>query len=190
MRITGGRERGRILVSPDGLAIRPTSDRVREAVFNLLGQNLTGMTVLDLFAGSGSLALEALSRGAQKAVLIDHSRQSVNTIKQNLARCGFQHNSVVLQVDLRKGLPRRRDLLNNKFDLIFLDPPYKTSLPPFLIEDLLSMQILARGARIIAESSKKRHPGAALGNPQLLLTTTRLYGDTRISIFHCEEGYD
>jgi 16S rRNA (guanine966-N2)-methyltransferase len=188
MRITGGREKGRILDSPAGLAIRPTSDRVREAVFNILGQNLAGISVLDLFAGSGSLALEALSRGAQKAVLVDNSRRSVSTIKKNLAKCGFQHKAVVLRFDLRKGLPgRRRELLNNQFDLVFLDPPYKTRLLPSLIEALLSRQILAKGARIVAESSRTQHPETAVENPQLQLTTSRLYGDTRISIFHREE---
>jgi 16S rRNA (guanine966-N2)-methyltransferase len=85
MRITGGEVRGRRLESPKGMAIRPTSDRVREAIFNIIGQDLSGLNVLDLFAGTGSLGIEALSRGALHALFVDNSQKSINLIKKNLA---------------------------------------------------------------------------------------------------------
>ena len=101
MRITGGQVRGRILASPQGLKIRPTTDRVREAIFNIIGQDLSGLKVLDLFAGTGCLGLEALSRGALSALFIDNSQQAIKLIKKNLALCGYQTSGTVLRRDLR-----------------------------------------------------------------------------------------
>ncbi|MBW2217733.1 MAG: RsmD family RNA methyltransferase, partial [Deltaproteobacteria bacterium] len=102
MRITGGQVKGRIIASPKGMNIRPTSDRVREAIFNLIGQDLSGLKVLDLFAGTGSLGLESLSRGTQHAVFIDNSQQALKLIRKNLVTCGFENSGTVLRRDLKK----------------------------------------------------------------------------------------
>ena len=107
MRITGGQAKGRLLASLKGWNIRPTSDRVREAVFSLIGQDVTDFKVLDLFAGTGCLGIEALSRGASRALFIDNSIQSIKLIKKNLARCGYESLGFVWKKDLSKGLPRK-----------------------------------------------------------------------------------
>ena len=113
MRITGGEARGRHLESPKGMAIRPTSDRVREAVFNIIGQDLSGIRVLDLFAGTGSLGIEALSRGASHAFFVDNSQKSIYLIKKNLVLCGYQDSASVVKINLRHGIPRNCRLLKD-----------------------------------------------------------------------------
>ena len=102
MRITGGHLKGRLLASPKGMNIRPTSDQVREAIFSIIGQFLPEVKVLDLFAGTGSLGLETLSRGASYVVFIDNSPQSLKLIRKNVTLCGHQGTSVILNQDLRK----------------------------------------------------------------------------------------
>jgi 16S rRNA (guanine966-N2)-methyltransferase len=184
MRITGGQVKGRRLASPKGLNIRPSSDQVREAIFNIIGQDLSGLRVLDLFAGTGSLGLEALSRGAHRAVFIDYSQKSINLIKQNLGLCGYQGSGVVLRRELRKARRRGPFPLKEKFDLVFLDPPYGKNLIPFLLEELSANEILSPRSRVVAESSKNERLPRLLGN--LEMGDTRIYGDTRISIYACE----
>ena len=114
MRVTGGQARGRRIETVKGFEIRPTSDRVREAVFNLLGQDLSGLGVLDLFSGTGSLAIESLSRGASHAVLVDKSQQSVNLIRKNLRQAGFENQGIVLKEDLTSGLSQSRSIVNGQ----------------------------------------------------------------------------
>jgi 16S rRNA (guanine966-N2)-methyltransferase len=184
MRITGGQVKGRRLASLKGLNIRPSSDQVREAIFNIIGQDLSGLKVLDLFAGTGSLGLEALSRGAQRVVFIDNSKQSINLIKNNLDLCGFQRYGEILRRDLRKAPQQSQFLRGEIFDLVFLDPPYGKDLVPFLLKELPANEILSPLARVVAESSKSDRLPRSLG--KLEMGDTRLYGDTRISIYACE----
>jgi len=184
MRITGGQVKGKILASPKGHNIRPTSDQVREAIFNIIGQDLSKQRVLDLFAGTGSLGLEALSRGAAFALFIDSSQQSINLIRKNLAICGYQRSGVILRRNLRKAIPQNHSQLKGKFDLIFLDPPYRKDFIPLLIEDLRGKDLISSGSRVIAESLKTEALPVYFGN--LELTDTRVYGDTKISIYEYE----
>jgi 16S rRNA (guanine966-N2)-methyltransferase len=185
MRITGGQGKGRLLASLRGWNIRPTSDRVREAVFNLIGQNVSGFTVLDLFAGTGCLGIEALSRGAARALFIDNSIQSIKLIKKNLALCGYESLGFVLKGDLSKGLPRKHPLLKEKFDLIFLDPPYEKSMIPPLLGELTDRDILASPSIAVAESFKTETLPEVLGRLQMV--SFRTYGETKISIYHIGE---
>ena len=101
MRITGGRSKSRRLSAVKGLNIRPSSDKIRETIFNLIGQDTGGLEVLDLFAGTGSLGIEALSRGASRAVFIDKSKSSIKIIQRNLQLCGFEKSGFILKRDLR-----------------------------------------------------------------------------------------
>lgn len=181
MRITGGQVRGRRLASSKGLRIRPSSDKVREAIFNLIGQNLTDLKVLDLFAGTGSLGIEALSRGASKVVFIDHSIQSLRLIKKNLALCGYESAGRVLKKDLTRGLRWKYPLLK-KFDLVFLDPPYEKGLITPILKELSEKEILASSSIVIAESSKADDLPTNI--KRLKLVDTRLYGETKIAIYH------
>ncbi len=176
--------KGRLLVSPRGLNIRPTTDRIREAIFSIIGQNLSGVKVLDLFAGTGSLGLEALSRDALHSVFIDNSQQSVNLIKKNLALFGYQDRAAILRRDLKKGIPRNHPLLTESFDLVFLDPPYGKNFVTVLLEMLSTTDLVSSRSRVVAESSKDDNPPVSFGN--LKKVDTRLYGGTNINIYACD----
>ena len=182
MRITGGQAKGRLLASLRGWNIRPTSDRVREAIFNLIGQDVTGFKVLDLFAGTGCLGIEALSRGALWALFIDNSLQSIKLVKKNLALCGFESLGSILKRDLARGLPWKHPLMKKKFDVVFIDPPYEKKIIPPLLKELSERDMLASPAIAVAESSKADTLPGALGKLQQV--NSRIYGETKISIYH------
>ncbi|MCP4681268.1 MAG: 16S rRNA (guanine(966)-N(2))-methyltransferase RsmD [Desulfobacterales bacterium] len=184
MRITGGQLRGRVLASLKGPDIRPTTDQVKEAIFSILGQDLSGLRGLDLFAGAGSLGLEALSRGASRVIFIDNSLKAVKLINRHLDLFGLQGSGTVLRRDLRKDIPWGHPLLKKNFDLVFLDPPYGKDLIPVLLKDISTKNMLSYGARIIAETSKTDQLPISFGN--LKRIDDRLYGDTRISIYTYE----
>ena len=185
MRITGGRSKGRILSSLKGLDIRPTSDKVRETIFNLIGQDIRGQRVLDLFAGSGSLGIEALSRGALWTLFIDNSRQSIRLIKKNLALSGFESSGHVLKKDLTKGLPRDHPQIKKHIDLAFIDPPYRKELIPYVLSDLSEKDVLLSSSIVVVEASKTDDLPRSKG--KLRLFDTRLYGETKIGIYNYEE---
>ncbi len=181
MRITGGKSKGRLLATLKGMDIRPTTDRVREAIFNILGQDLSGLKVLDFFAGTGSLGIEALSRGSQHTVFIDNSQNSIKIIRKNLVLCGYQNFGTVLRRDLKKGLPLGHPVLQQSFDLIFLDPPYRKDLITPLLEKVSIAGILSNESRVVAELSKTEKLPHTIGN--LEIADNRIYGDTRINIY-------
>lgn len=185
MRITGGQAKGRVLASLKGWNIRPTSDRVREAIFNLIGQDVTGFKVLDLFAGTGSLGIEALSRGASRVLFIDNSVQSIKLTKKNLARSGYEPLGFVWKKDLTKGLPLKHPMLKEKFDLIFVDPPYEKEMIPRLLRELSDRDLLRSPAIAVAESFKTETLPEVLGKLQMV--DSRIYGETKISIYHFGE---
>ena len=184
MRITGGQAKSRVLASPKGLEIRPTTDQVREAIFNIIGQDLSGLRVLDLFAGTGSLGLESLSRGAMSALFIDSSQQAVNLIRKNLTICGYQDSAAVLRRDLRTGIPTSHPLIKELFDLVFLDPPYRNKIISSLLEELSTKEVVSSGSLAVAESSKSEKPPASVEYFQMV--DTRLFGTTRISVYKYE----
>jgi 16S rRNA (guanine966-N2)-methyltransferase len=173
--------KGRRLASVQGQDIRPTSDKVREAIFNLLGQDVSDTKVLDLFAGTGSLGIEALSRGAQWVLFIDSCDRAVRLIRENLDRCGLGGRGHVVKKDLNKGLPWGSPLLKEKIDLVFMDPPYRKGMITPLLEVLSDRQVLSPLAIVVAETSKTEWLPNPLG--KLRLVKERRYGDTRIHIF-------
>lgn len=124
MRIITGSARGRRLLSPEGMDVRPTTDKVKESLFNILQFDLEGSRVLDLFAGSGQLGLEALSRGASFAVFVDSSRRSLDVVKKNISVTGFSDRASAVSGDAFSFLQHTQD----RFDLVFLDPPYGQQL--------------------------------------------------------------
>ncbi|MBF0230126.1 MAG: 16S rRNA (guanine(966)-N(2))-methyltransferase RsmD [Desulfamplus sp.] len=126
MRIISGTCKGRRLIPLKGMSIRPTSDKVRESIFNIIGQQVNGADVLDLFAGTGAFGIECLSRGANKALFVDIAKSSCDVIKQNIELCKFTSKSVVFQYDLLKILSSISTIFAKySFDLIFMDPPYE-----------------------------------------------------------------
>ena len=148
MRVITGSARGRRLKTPEGQDIRPTTDNVKESVFNILQFDIEGRRVLDLFAGTGQLGIECLSRGAREAVFIDADRDAVKIVKENLKTCGF--SASVLQQDALS-------FLNNcgKFDLVFIDPPYDAGLYEPVLEKINSVDILSDGGIILCESRRE-----------------------------------
>ncbi len=172
MRIVAGQKKGRKLKSPKGRDVRPTLDRVREALFSSLGGHVKGARVLDLFAGTGALGLEALSRGAMEAVFIDKSREVRRVLKENISDLGFEAESSVIGGD---GIVALKEFgeSGRSFDLVFMDPPYASRL----LEKALSLfgegELLAPDGVIVAEHAK----GAEFDLPKSLhLERTRSYG--------------
>lgn len=181
MRITGGTSRGRHLSSLKGRSIRPTSDRVREAIFNLIGQDVTGLRVLDLYAGTGSLGIEALSRGASFCLFIDYSSLSVKVIRKNVTLCNYTDSSSILKKDLRNGVPADHPLVREGFGLVFIDPPYGKNLIYPVLKELSDGGILVPKAKIVTESFKQDDLPLIAGD--LHRTDTRIYGQTKIAIY-------
>ncbi|MBW2065736.1 MAG: 16S rRNA (guanine(966)-N(2))-methyltransferase RsmD [Deltaproteobacteria bacterium] len=183
MRITGGEVKGRNLAALKGLDIRPSSDLVREAIFNLIGQQVRGR-VLDLFAGTGALGIEALSRGANEAVFVDLSDQALRLIKKNLKLCGYVERGKVYKRDLSRGLPSRFPWVGKKFDLVFLDPPYGKGLIPPVLKGLVERSILTSPAVLVAESRKEEVLPLSCGD--LEVVDIRTYGETKIQVYEYE----
>ncbi|HGY10996.1 MAG TPA: 16S rRNA (guanine(966)-N(2))-methyltransferase RsmD [Desulfobacterales bacterium] len=170
MRIISGNCRGRKLVNLQGHAIRPTADRTREAVFSILGQKVRKAKVLDLFAGTGALGIEALSRWACHATFID---LACDIIHQNLELCRFKEKSTVISCDIVKDcIP---EILNGQqFDLVFIDPPYKKGYIEHTLQKESFTDLLAKDCIIIAEQS-------CTENLQLELSTLDIYRQKKYS---------
>ena len=154
MRIISGSARGKKLHSLEGLETRPTLDRVKEAVFNIIQFDLKDAVVLDLFSGSGALAIEALSRGAKEAVLCDKSKRAVQIINKNLQETKFENKAKVINKDYIEAL---NELSGDKksFNIIFLDPPYKSNFAIKSIESIINNNLLKDDGIIIVETDDK-----------------------------------
>lgn len=150
MRIVAGEKRGLVLMSPEGDAVRPTHDRVREAVFGRLQFEMQGCTFLDLFAGSGAMGIEAVSRGAGKAVLVDSAVSSVRIIRENVRRAGFENRCEILSCDYAAALLR---LEKGSCNIVYIDPPYENrNYYVYALEMLKGREILRENACVILES--------------------------------------
>ncbi len=180
MRIIAGSKKGSRIFAPKGLDTRPTADRVREAAFNLLGPGTAeGATVLDLFAGSGAMGLEALSRGADHATFVDSDREACRTINRNLDKLALE-NATVLCQDALTAL-RNDSRAGTSYDLVLLDPPYRrfSSLQNAMISHL--PEILAPGGTLLVETAANEEPELPLPK-----RTSRKYGSTRLTLFDAE----
>ncbi len=153
MRIITGTARGTKLLSPEGTATRPTSERAKEAVFSTLSFDIPGRRVLDLFAGSGQLALEALSRGAESAVLVDSAPGAIDVIRKNVVKTHMEQKASVVRMDCLAYLKSVRH--DEPFDLIFIDPPYIKRLVPDMLAEILSRELASRRAIFVCESEEE-----------------------------------
>jgi 16S rRNA (guanine966-N2)-methyltransferase len=177
MRVIAGRLGGRRLVAPRGLATRPTSDRVREALFSVLG-DLSGAVVLDLYAGTGALGIEALSRGAARATFVESARPALSALRDNLAALDLQGCTEVVS----QPVSRAAAGLSGPFDLVFADPPYAAV-------DEVPAAIAAMGtaltpaARVVVEHAARSPAPAICG---LSARPTRTYGDTAVTVYDRE----
>ena len=183
MRIVGGEARGRPLRPVPGDRTRPTADRVRQSLFDALGQRMDGLAVLDLYAGTGALGLEALSRGAARAVLVESDARACGVIFHNVAALGYDARCEVIRGELPGAL---RQLGGERFDLVFSDPPYALRAAQETLDGLCSGDLLASGARVVLEADR-REP-APVPPAGLSLTDERRYGDTRVLIYSKSAG--
>lgn len=174
MRVISGKFRGRKLVCPEGLDVRPTTDRVKENLFNLLQFRIQNSVVLDLFSGSGALGIEAISRGAKEVWFADQSVKSIAYLKENLRNAEFEGG--ILTADFRAALER---LSGKKFDLIFLDPPYSKGLAEKAIEILVKNDMLPVGGVMVYE-----HLAAEPYEPisGIEIYDSRKYGQTELTL--------
>ena len=186
VRIVGGNLGGRVLCTPAGAATRPTSEKVREAVFNILGNLLgevTGDHVLDLFAGSGALGIEALSRGAAHATFMDAARPALIAIRKNLHELGLDDRATVVPGDAVASAGRHAPPA--PWRLVFVDPPYRSDLAARAVL-ALPPDRLSPDAVVVIEHDRRNPPPETLGS--LLRTDQRRYGDTLISFFVRSRG--
>ena len=187
MRITGGTARGRRLRAPRSSKVRPTADKVRGAIFNLLAARyeIGDQRVLDLFAGSGALGLDALSRGARSVTFIDESREACRTMHENLERSGFSARAEVRRMTLPEGIRRLVDRME-PFDGILLDPPYRRGLAHSVLRALGGGDLLVSGAWVIVEHAREDELAESYG--VLRRSDSRRYGSTAISVYEKVEA--
>ncbi len=178
MRVITGTARGRKLKDPPGLDTRPTTDKVKESIFNIVQFDIEGRKVLDLFAGTGQLGIEALSRGAEKCVFVDQSREAVKVIQENVKTTGFESRSRVVTGDSISFLSSCRE----KFGLAFLDPPYASDLLERALLKMSEIDIMAENGIIVCESAlDKVMP--QLPGPYEMGRDYR-YGKIKLTLYH------
>lgn len=188
MRVIAGRAKGRTLQGPKSDRIRPALDKVKQAIFNILGP-IEGLTVLDLFAGTGSIGIEALSRGAGHCTFVDGSKEAIELIRKNLERCQFEASATVLRRVTRVGRPTARNEMSTvgrnprqdppqPYDLIFIDPPYDHDLVNPTLRAIAREKLLAPNGIIVIEHSPREKVIAPDGFSEL---DQRKYGQTYIT---------
>jgi 16S rRNA (guanine966-N2)-methyltransferase len=185
LRVIAGEFGGRRIAAPPGRGTRPTADRVREALFSIVGP-VDGLNVLDLFAGSGALGIEALSRGAATATFVESDHKAQGVIRQNLAVLGITDRSRVVAADWRQTL-MREDTAGSVFGLCLIDPPYTLLIKIFDELGPLLVPVLAPGARIVIERSSRTSP-PEFSDLDITSRIDRDYGDTALSVLTLSGG--
>lgn len=181
MRIIAGKVKGHALVAPKSKSVRPTSDRVREALFSIIGADIEGMRVLDLYAGVGAIGIEALSRGAVRSTLVEQGRSALKALRRNLDHTRMVDHAEVLGLPVWEAIAKL-GAGERAYDLIFLDPPYKIRAADLegVMEALLTKGLLASDGRIVLEHSSSRPPVEIEG---LAAVSQRVYGDTALTFY-------
>jgi 16S rRNA (guanine(966)-N(2))-methyltransferase RsmD len=180
MRVISGELKGRKLAAVPGTSTRPTTDKVKESMFNIIGPYFDSGTVLDLFSGTGGLGIEALSRGMSKGVFVDKDFKALQVVKKNIETCRLQARTEVYRNDARKAIIQLSER-GETFDLVFLDPPYHLNLIPALLTELEQHGLLTESARVVAEHGSETELPEAVSR----LTRWKLsaYGDTSVSFY-------
>ena len=182
MRVIAGTARGRPLVAPRGTATRPITDRVKETLFGILGDRVIDARVLDLYAGSGSVGIEALSRGAASCAFVEHDRRAVAAIRENLERAGVAEHASVHPVDVLRYLDLSAD---DRFEIAFMDPPYEERAILAPLERLVAH--LAPGAMVVV----KHHWRTEIPEPPgLTRSRERRFGETTLTFLVANDGAD
>lgn len=182
MKIVAGKNRGNKLKSPKGLFIRPTSQKVREALFDIIGTSIQEACFLDLFAGTGAVGIEALSRGAKKVIFIEKELKCTKIIQENLEKTKNNQNAIVYKLDFLSGL-KILAKKNYLLDYIFLDPPYNMSIVNISLSEISKLPILNKNSVVIAQHYKREIVNDKLNN--LKLFKQKIYGECCLSFFNC-----
>jgi len=180
MRLTGGQSRGRRLKPPGAAGLRPTPSRVREALFDILGTRIKDASFLDLYAGTGAVGVEALSRGARRAVFVERDPAAARLIEENLSLLGRVEAGEILTHPAMSSLAalKRR---GERFNIAFLDPPYDTGAPPEVLA--AASDLVVSGGVLVVEHLTRRPPSPA-GSPMLRPGRVYRYGDTSLTVLH------
>lgn len=186
MRILSGTAGGR-RIRPAGPAVRPTEAKVKAALFSILGEHVVGADVLDLFAGSGALGLEALSRGASRAVFVDAARAASDAVTLNARALGFDERAQVLREPCDSAL-RRLSKAGRRFDLVLCDPPYDQHAVADVLRALDEADVVASAGIVVAECSKREVLPDKRGD--LVQVAAKVYGDTRLTFWRREQGQE
>ena len=179
MRVIAGQLRGSIIRAPATGVVRPTYDRVRESVFSIIEPAIDGAAVLDLFAGSGSLGIESLSRGSKRATFIEMDRRVLGVVRENVERLGLAGRCRLIRADALAVL--KRAVPGGPFDIAFVDPPYSQGLALRALELLADVRNLADGAIVVVERASADTPPAVVG--RLGLLRSRKYGSTAVDFY-------
>ena len=177
MRIISGKARGTKLYTLEGTNTRPTLDRVKESIFNIIQNEIEGATVLDLFAGSGAIGLECLSRGAKKAILCDKSKEAVEIIKRNIEKTHMEECAKIINTDFETCLEK---LKNEQFDIIYIDPPYATDYIFKSLKKIKEIGIAKEESIIIIETDDEQRILKDIGNIEIKIVDKRKYGRATI----------
>lgn len=176
MRIIGGKHRGTKLYTLDGLDTRPTLDRVKEPLFSILQFEIPGSTILDLFAGSGALGLEAMSRGAKEVILCDNSPKAIHIIEKNVEKLSIKLNTKIINKDYLAVLEMLKKQ-KIKLDIVFLDPPYKTDFAEKASEKIAQYELLTKCGIIVIETDRKKEVASHINQFNLFeIYDERKYG--------------
>lgn len=178
MRVISGTAKGTILYTLEGSNTRPTLDRVKEALFNIIQNDIADAEVLDLFSGSGALAIEALSRGAKSAVLCDNSKQAIQIIQKNIDKTHLKEKATIIKDDYQKAL----EFLKNKFrfDFIFLDPPYAGDMIKKAIAEIMQYDLLKEDGNIIIETDEDKRILEEIKDMNVNVYDLRKYGRVKL----------
>ncbi|MCC3865822.1 16S rRNA (guanine(966)-N(2))-methyltransferase RsmD [Terrisporobacter petrolearius] len=184
MRVISGKARGLKLNAPKNDDVRPTTDRVKESLFNMINPYIIDSNILDLFAGTGSLGIECLSRGANKCIFIDNSKESINIIKSNIKKARVENESIVLNLDFKSAI-NSLALKNEKFDVIFMDPPYYKNMFSDALGSIDNKNLLKEDGIIVVEHDTKDRFPDNIG--RLYKSRDKKYGNTTLTFYKVEE---
>lgn len=183
MRVISGKARGLKLNTPKNEDVRPTTDRVKESLFNIINGYIIDGDVLDLFAGTGSLGIECLSRGANKCVFVDVNKTSIDIVKSNIKKARVEDNAEILNIDYKSAIERVKNK-NYKFDIIFMDPPYYENMFIDALKKIDESDILKDDGIIVVEHDTKQKFPESIG--KLIKDRSKKYGNTTLT-FYCME---
>lgn len=177
MRIISGKARGTKLYTLEGTNTRPTLDRVKESIFNIIQNKIQGAKILDLFAGSGAIGLECLSRGAEKAILCDQSKQAIEIIKKNIEKTHMEEKTKIYNTDFETCLEK---VQGEQFDIIYIDPPYETNYIKKSLEKIIELGIAKKESIIIAETDDEKRILKEIEKTEIKIVDKRKYGRATI----------